>query len=803
MSAVRLEPSPFRLLAGATALALAGQLLLAVPSWAAEPVSLATADLTAAAEASSGAFSVSGPTATDDLTITGDLTLTGRASAGRVVTVAGGTAQAPRVISLRDVSLSVAGQDRAAVQLAPGAHARLILAGASELTGSASYPGLGIPVDAGATISADGAGGTLNVSGTGTAAAIGGDGNAVLSEPAIKPVTIAGLAEASCGALTISGGTVNATVTGANDTGAAIGGGRFGSGCEVTITGGVVNAVATAGAGIGGGTGKDGANGYTKDSPGGAGGNVTISGGTVSATSAGMTITGESSPRFSAAIGGGRGGGGGAEDQGTNGAAGTLSITGGTTKLSPRQSDMAPTPMAGSQLLGLVKVNNVPDVSQVVVTPQDGTAKPFQISANHPSDDSLYLYLPYPKRYSIDVTAGGRTATYAATLAATGGDVNATLPAPEPAKLSVAAPTFEPAQWGYPRPAAKPLVVTNTGGTAARVSGVSVSSAAFTVTKPAVVDVPAGGSAATITVQPAAGLGVGTHEAVVTVLYGDGTSVAVPVSFTVTGSADLRLTAPVFPAVTYSEASPATGQLTITNLGTAPATLTKVVSSNPAVFQVTNSTATLLPKAAVKVSVRPAANLAVGEYRATITAAYAGRTATAQVALTVKPRPVVAVRAAQTTLTLVKGSSLTIPAFGYEAGGKTRQVSWSSSSNAVATVSSKGTIKGVKSGSARITATAGGLRATISVKVLSKKSKTKVKSVSAAVPKTMKRGARAYLSGKFSPTSAPGVKVTYSSSAKSVLVVDSAGALTAVKKGKATITIKAGGKSKKYTVSVT
>ena len=788
---------------GILTLALAGQFALAQPAWAAVTVDLAVADLTAAAAASAGAFTVTGPTLTDDLLVTGDVVLTGTGTAGRIVRVSGGTAQAPRQLTLQGTSLAVGSETRAAIQLDPGAHARLKLVAGNHLTGSATYPALGIPVGASVELTADSTAGTLAATGSGHAAAIGGNGKAVLVEPALIPITLTGKVEASCGALTISGGTVNASITDPTGTGAAIGGGRFGNGCTVTITNGRVNATASAGAGIGGGSGKDGANGYSKDSPGGDGGAVTITGGTVSATSVGSAVFGESNVRQSAAIGGGRGGGGGAETQGTDGAPGTLTITGGSVKLEPGESSMAPAPRNGSDNLAQVKVPNAAGVSQVVVTPQGGTAMPSSVSANHDGDDAVYLFLPYPKTYSVAVTAAGVTTTYRAVLSVTGAPVTAYVPAPDPANLSAAPLTFPDGGWGRAVPDALPVAISNTGGTAAVIVDATVAPAdLFTVTKPASVSVPAGGSDSSITVQPAANLAVGVHQATLTLSYGSGLSLTVPISFTVTGAPSLQVEAPSLASVVVGSYTATARDITITNVGTTAAVLTGVTSSNPADFPVTTSTATLQPLESVIVTVVPSATLGIGTHQATITATFdGGMTATATVSLTVSPRPVVAVKAGQTKVELKKGSTIALSAYGYEASGVRVPVTWSTSSASIATVSA-GKIKAVRTGTAKITVTARGKSTSITVKVVSKSTSTKVKSVSAKVPKTMKVKAIAYTAGKFSPDYTRNAKLTYSSSKKSVVTVDAAGTLIAMKKGKATITVKAGKKSKKYTVTV-
>ena len=104
---------------------------------------------------------------------------------------------------------------------------------------------------------------TLTINGTGTLTATGGDFAAGIGS---------GFDGASCGNITISGGTVNAS---SSLDGAGIGSGFQGSSCgAITISGGTVNASSSKdGAGIG--SGFDGA----------SCGNITISGGTVYASS--------------------------------------------------------------------------------------------------------------------------------------------------------------------------------------------------------------------------------------------------------------------------------------------------------------------------------------------------------------------------------------------------------------------------------------------------------------------------------------------------------------------------------------
>ena len=78
-----------------------------------------------------------------------------------------------------------------------------------------------------------------------------------------------------------------------------------------------------------------------------------------------------------------------------------------------------------------------------------------------------------------------------------------------------------------------------------------------------------------------------------------------------------------------------------------------------------------------------------------------------------------------------------------------------------------------------------------------------MKAVSASgIPKSMKVGKVKYITGKYSPLKATGVKVTFKSSKKKIVSVDQRGRMKALKAGKAVITVKAGGKSKKYKITV-
>jgi uncharacterized protein YjdB len=170
------------------------------------------------------------------------------------------------------------------------------------------------------------------------------------------------------------------------------------------------------------------------------------------------------------------------------------------------------------------------------------------------------------------------------------------------------------------------------------------------------------------------------------------------------------------------------------------------------------------------------------------------------------------VKFGQSSVSLVKGRTFLLhPAVYFTKGtpNYTTGVTYKSSNTKVATVDKYGRVKALKKGTARITATSKDttakgkkLTASYTVKVVSKKSSAKVKSVSLPkIPKTMKVGQTLWLTGSYT-AGVQSVKVTYSSKVTRVVTIDAAGRLVALSKGKDVVTVKAGGKTKKYTVTV-
>ena len=141
------------------------------------------------------------------------------------------------------------------------------------------------------------------------------------------------------------------------------------------------------------------------------------------------------------------------------------------------------------------------------------------------------------------------------------------------------------------------------------------------------------------------------------------------------------------------------------------------------------------------------------------------------------------------TAAVYTGKTVTLKA---TSNDKDAKATFTSSNTKVATVSSTGVVKGVKAGTVTITATSGKLKATYKLTV---KNPTFSLTKSSA---TIKKGKTTIIKSK----AAPAGKVTYTSSNKKVATVTSKGVVKGIKKGKATITVKCNGITKKFVVTV-
>jgi uncharacterized protein YjdB len=198
--------------------------------------------------------------------------------------------------------------------------------------------------------------------------------------------------------------------------------------------------------------------------------------------------------------------------------------------------------------------------------------------------------------------------------------------------------------------------------------------------------------------------------------------------------------------------------------------------------------------------------VAVGEGKATLTARAAnGKTQTITVTVA---KPVTAVRTPLTKIYLKTGKPLTPPVCADSVNAVTKtaettaKLTWKSSNPKVAAVNpSTGKITPKKSGKATITATAlNGKKLTIKVTVVKKAALLK-KVALTKPPKSLKVGKTAILKIKTAPAKATNLKITFKSSKPKIIQVDKAGKLTALKKGKAKITVKIG--NRKYVRAIT
>jgi uncharacterized protein YjdB len=164
---------------------------------------------------------------------------------------------------------------------------------------------------------------------------------------------------------------------------------------------------------------------------------------------------------------------------------------------------------------------------------------------------------------------------------------------------------------------------------------------------------------------------------------------------------------------------------------------------------------------------------------------------------------VTAVRLPQTSFSIVKTKSLTIPYAVDTKDGKAGKVTFASSNPKIAKVDAKGKVKALKPGKVTISILNADGKVLKKVTVTVAKKAIKLKKLTLVKPpKSIAMGKTKILKVKLNPAKATGVVCTFKSSKPSVLKVDKAGKLFPLKKGTTKITVKAGGKQKVITVKV-
>ena len=193
----------------------------------------------------------------------------------------------------------------------------------------------------------------------------------------------------------------------------------------------------------------------------------------------------------------------------------------------------------------------------------------------------------------------------------------------------------------------------------------------------------------------------------------------------------------------------------------------------------TDKTVTWSSSNAAVASVDASGNVtAVKVGTATITAKAGDKSATC--AVTVNPVPVSSITLDQDSITLMIDQTFTLTATVGPDNATDKTVTWSSSDASVATVDASGKVKGIKEGTATITAKAGAQSATCTVTV----EPVPVDSVTLSKTElTLKVGETATLTATVNPSNATHKTVTWYSSDTEVATVDANGKVTAVQPG--------------------
>jgi len=157
------------------------------------------------------------------------------------------------------------------------------------------------------------------------------------------------------------------------------------------------------------------------------------------------------------------------------------------------------------------------------------------------------------------------------------------------------------------------------------------------------------------------------------------------------------------------------------------------------------------------------------------------------------------------TLYLVKGKTADLPAAIAPHNATNQGKTWKSSNSGIAKVDTvTGKVKGVKVGKAMLTVTSVDGQKTSQCAVFVVPSPTALRTLAITPVKatSLAAGKRLQVKAKPSPAKATGVVPTFASSKPLVAIIDKAGVITALGKGKTTITVTAGKLKKKFVLTV-
>lgn len=179
--------------------------------------------------------------------------------------------------------------------------------------------------------------------------------------------------------------------------------------------------------------------------------------------------------------------------------------------------------------------------------------------------------------------------------------------------------------------------------------------------------------------------------------------------------------------------------------------------------------------------------IAISEGRTIITASIDGIKSTCEVIVVSSYVSVTGLKINKSSITLLSGNTEQLTATITPSNASNQNISWSSSNNSVATVSSSGKITAKGPGTATITASISGITAECKVTVTYSMS---LKGISLnKTSLTIKEKETSQLSVIYNPSNATNQKVTWKSSNEGVVSVSSTGLVTAKSKGSATITV--------------
>ena len=150
-------------------------------------------------------------------------------------------------------------------------------------------------------------------------------------------------------------------------------------------------------------------------------------------------------------------------------------------------------------------------------------------------------------------------------------------------------------------------------------------------------------------------------------------------------------------------------------------------------------------------------------------------------------KPVSSIKLDKTSASILRGKTVTLKATVSPSDAGNKAVSWSSSDKKIATVDSKGLVKGVAKGTATITAKAkdgSGVKATCKITVRQPVTKITLSKTSASIL----RNKTITLKATAGPSSANDKSVAWTTSNKKVATVNSKGVVKGIAKGTATIT---------------